>query len=118
MMLLDSVLIMKLLTTHLYHMVELMISYVKYNLNSHDDYVYLDKLIRINFACASSYTNLFELVAVCTYRLVMISIERSETAQKVYWKSKTNSVQDKMQSENFFLMVGKRIVFGLNFVSD
>ena len=45
-------------------MVELMISYVKYNLMSHDDYDYLDKLIRINFACASGYTNLFELVAV------------------------------------------------------
>ena len=38
----------------------------------------------------------------------MISIERSETAQKVHWKSETNSVQGKMQSENFFCDGWKR----------
>ena len=32
------------------------------------------------------------IIAVCIYRLVMISIEWSETAQKVHWKSETNSV--------------------------
>ena len=46
------------------------------------------------------YTSLrckFQFIAVCIYRLVMISIERSETAQK-----STLEIQDKMQSENFF----------------
>ena len=37
--------------------------------------------------------------------------------KKAHWKSETNSVQDKMQSENVFPMVGN-FFFGLNFVSD
>ena len=48
------------------------------------------------------------LIAVCTNRLVMISIERSETAQKSAleiqdkFSLRQNTVQDKIQSENFF----------------
>ena len=47
------------------------------------------------------------------YRLVMISIERSETAQKSAleirdkFSLRQNAVHDKIQSENFFPMVGK-----------
>ena len=64
----------------------------------------------------------------------MISIERSETAQKVHWKSETNSVEDKMQSKTkfsprhnsvqkiFFLTRKKNfwteLCLGLNFVLD
>ena len=63
-------------------------------------------------------------IAVCTYRLVMINIERFETAQRVHFKSETNSVQDKIQSETklslriFFSDGQKKDFFGLNFVSD
>ena len=42
------------------------------------------------------------IIAVCIYRLVMISIERFETAKKVHWESETNSVSDKMQSKTKF----------------
>ena len=37
--------------------------------------------------------------AVCIYRLVMISIDLSETAQKAHWKSVT------MSKPNFFLTI-------------
>ena len=53
------------------------------------------------------------IVAVCICRLVMISIERSETAQKSAleirdkFSLRQNAVQDKIQSENFFLTVGE-----------
>ena len=63
------------------------------------------------------------------YRLVMISIERSETAQK-----SALEIRDKIQSENFFPTVGifffwtefclrlylsqTEFCLGLNFVSD
>ena len=56
-----------------------------------------------------------DLIAVCIYRLVMISIERSETAQKSAleiqnkFSLRQNVVRDKIQSENFFLMVRKKI---------
>ena len=49
-----------------------------------------------------------KIIAVCTYCLVMISIERSKTAQKSAleirdkFSLKQNAVQDKIQSENFF----------------
>ena len=33
-------------------------------------------------------------------------------------QSETKLVRDKIQSENFFLMVGKKFFFRLNFVSD
>ena len=69
------------------------------------------------------------LVAVCMYCLVMIRIERSETAQKSAleiqdkFSPRQNAVWDKIQSENFFPMVGKIffsdcICLRLNFVSD
>ena len=51
-------------------------------------------------------------MAVCIYRLVMISIERSETAQKSApeiqdkFSPRQNAVQDKIQSEDFFLTIG------------
>ena len=64
-------------------------------------------------------------IAVCIYRLVMISIDLSETTQKVHWKSETkfrDNVQDKIQSEkkskNFYwkkILLGKKIS---DFVSD
>ena len=53
------------------------------------------------------------VIAVSIYRLVMISINRSETAQKSaleIWDKfslRQNAVRDKVQSENLFLMVGK-----------
>ena len=62
-------------------------------------------------------------IAVCIYRLVMISIKRSETAQKSaleIWDKFSpiqNAVEDKIQFENFFGQSGKNF-FGLNFVSD
>ena len=64
------------------------------------------------------------LIAVCIYGLVMISTERSETAQKStleIWDKfslRQNAVQDKIQSENFFPTVRKKFFFGLNFVLD
>ena len=83
--------------------------------------------------------NTLGIIAVCTYRLVMISIERSETAQKSTleirdkFSLRQNAVWDKIQSKNFFLTVGKFffldwilsqtvfvsdfICLGLNFVS-
>ena len=57
------------------------------------------------------------------YRLVIISIERSKTAQKSTleirdkFSPRQNAVQDKIQSMNFFPNVRKKF-FGLNFVSD
>ena len=57
---------------------------------------------------------LWHFIAVCMYRLVMISIERSETAQKSTleirdkFSPRQNAVQDKIQSENFFLTVGNK----------
>ena len=69
-------------------------------------------------------TRLLWVIAVCVYRLVMISIERSETGQKSTleirdkFSLRQNAVQDKFQSENFFLMVGIFFFFRLNFVSD
>ena len=59
------------------------------------------------------------------YRLVMISIERSETAQKSTleirdkFSLRQNAVRDKIQSENFF-PDGQKTEFclGLNFVLD
>ena len=64
-------------------------------------------------------TNNYYIIAVCTYRLVMISIERSETAQK-----SALEIQDKMQSKMkfslriFFQWSETKKFFGLNFVSD
>ena len=49
----------------------------------------------------------FNLIAVCIYRLRMISIERSETAQRSALETqdkfslRQNAVRDKIQSENF-----------------
>ena len=53
------------------------------------------------------------LIAVCMYRLVIISIKRSETAQK-----STLEIQDKIQSEIFLSDGQKFLFFRLNFVSD
>ena len=53
----------------------------------------------------------FYFIAVCTYRLVMISIERSETAQKSTLEIRDNSVRDKIQSENFGLGLHTAVVF-------
>ena len=62
-------------------------------------------------------------IAVCVYRLVMISIERSEKAQKSAleirdkFSPRQNAVQDKIQSETkfspriLFAMVGKHFFF-------
>ena len=53
-----------------------------------------------------------QFIAVCIYRLMMISIERSETAQKSAleirhkFSPRQNAVWDKIKSENFFPMVG------------
>ena len=62
-------------------------------------------------------TNSLEIIAVCTYCLVMISIERSETAQK-----SALEIREKMQSKTkcslrlFFDGQKKKFFFGLNFV--
>ena len=73
---------------------------------------------------------ILRIIAVCTYRLVMISIERSETAQKSAleiqgkFSPRQNAVWDKIQSETkfslriFFLMVRKKNFFRPNLVSD
>ena len=42
------------------------------------------------------------MIVVCLYHLVMIRIERSETAQKSTLEIGDNSVQDKMQSKTKF----------------
>ena len=58
-----------------------------------------------------------DFVAVCTYCLVMISIERSETAQKSAleiqdkFSLRQNAVQDKIQSKNFFSNGWEKIFF-------
>ena len=63
------------------------------------------------------------LVAVCTYCLVMISIERSKTAQKSTLEirdkfgPRQNTVRNKIQSENFSRW-SENFFFGVNFVSD
>ena len=57
----------------------------------------------------------YSLIAVCTYRLMMISIERSKTAEKSTleirdkFSLRQNAVQDKIQFENFFPMVGNNL---------
>ena len=56
------------------------------------------------------------LIAVCTFRLVMISIERSETApKKCTGNPRQNVVQDKIQSENFFFDGWKKSFFWTEF---
>ena len=64
------------------------------------------------------------MTKLCTYRLVMISIDLSETAHFAHWKSETMSEtnfsdnflfqQIVFPTENLFL----RIFLGLNFVTD
>ena len=57
------------------------------------------------------------IIAVCTYRLVMISIERSETAQKSAleiqdkFSPRQNAVQNKINFENVFPNGQKNIFF-------
>ena len=64
-----------------------------------------------------------KIIAVCTYRSVMISIERSETAQKStleildLFSLRQNAVPDKIQSKNFS-PIDQKNFFGLNFVLD
>ena len=69
----------------------------------------------------------YTFIAVCTYRLMMISIERSEADQRStleIWDKfspRQNAVWDKIQSErNFFELnfVSDCICLRLNFVSD
>ena len=50
------------------------------------------------------------------YRLVMISINLSETAHFAHWKSKTTSETN--FSDNFSDYIFLRFFLGLNFVSD
>ena len=61
---------------------------------------------------------------ISIYHLVMISMERAETAQKSTleiqdkFSPRQNVVQDKIQSMNFFLMVGNFFLSQTVFVSD
>ena len=66
-------------------------------------------------------SDFYSIIAVCTYRLVMISIERSETAQKSALEIRDkfspgqNAVRDKIQSENFFLRWSEKNFFWTEF---
>ena len=66
------------------------------------------------------FISLIGLIAVCIYCLVMISIDMSETAHFVHWKSETMSEAIFFRQTIFLSdFVSESIFcFGLNFVSD
>ena len=71
------------------------------------------------------YMYLISLIAACIYRLVMISINLSETAHFVHWKSETTSetiffLTNFFLNKKYFSWILSRTGFclRLNFVSD
>ena len=75
--------------------------------------IFLDTTL---YVCILYRNNLLacSVIAVCIYRLVMISINLSETANCAHWKSET------MSETNFFLTIffSDKIFLRLNFVLD